>query len=78
MARPRLLLLQPRRWRLKLCAVVDRTGVTGVLNVHREFARDETARPLPGNSAPSIFTALDKLGLKLVPERGPRGFIVNA
>jgi uncharacterized protein (TIGR03435 family) len=65
--------------------VADRTGVTGVFNVHLEFARDETARPLRGNSspdrqadipeAPSIFTALEKLGLRLVPEKGPRGFI---
>jgi uncharacterized protein (TIGR03435 family) len=66
--------------------VVDRTGVTEVFNVRLEFARDENMRPLPGGgppvppsdvaAGPSVFAALEQLGLKLAPDKGPRGFIV--
>ena len=66
--------------------VIDKTGGTGFFNIHLEFARDESIRALPGSSvtagppeissAPSIFTALEKVGLKLESTRAQHGFIV--
>jgi len=70
--------------------VIDKTGITGAFNIHLEFARDEstTAALPPGfrqrevapsdvPPGPSIFTVLEQqLGLKLVPDKGPRGYIV--
>jgi uncharacterized protein (TIGR03435 family) len=67
--------------------VIDRTGVTELFTFHLVFAHDESA---PGNlppdfnpftptddpSGPSVFTALEKLGLKLVPDKAPRGYLV--
>ncbi|HEY4089574.1 MAG TPA: M56 family metallopeptidase [Bryobacteraceae bacterium] len=69
--------------------VFDKTGVTDLYIFHLQFAHDETT---PGNlppgmidrmfpptdvpSGPSIFTALEAVGLKLEPTKGPRGFIV--
>jgi uncharacterized protein (TIGR03435 family) len=67
--------------------VIDRTGVTGTFSIHLVYAPDENtperfvggvpaenAADLPG--APSIFTALAQMGLKLLPEKGPHGYIV--
>jgi uncharacterized protein (TIGR03435 family) len=67
--------------------VIDKTGVDGTFNVHLEFARDETAPGFNANagspgtapsepSGPSIFAALEQLGLKLESTRGPRQFLV--
>ncbi len=69
--------------------VFDKTGIDDLFIFHLEFAHDETT---PGNfplemrdalfpptdvpSGPSIFTALEGLGLKLEPTTGPRGYIV--
>jgi uncharacterized protein (TIGR03435 family) len=69
--------------------VFDKTGITDLYTFHLEFAHDEST---PGNlppamiasmfpssdvpSGPSIFTALEGVGLKLEPTRGPRGFFV--
>jgi uncharacterized protein (TIGR03435 family) len=69
--------------------VIDKTEITGSFNIHLEFARDENTpdRRPPGfrpraaeqsdlPSAPSIFTVIEQqLGLKLVPDKGPRGYI---
>jgi uncharacterized protein (TIGR03435 family) len=66
--------------------VVDKTGLTGRFDFKLEFASDETTPGLlPGSNdpvgapgavpsdqeGPSIFTALQQLGLKLVPAKGP-------
>lgn len=64
--------------------VIDRTGIARQFSFHLEFASDENAPPDVGyvnrNSdippAASIFTAVEQLGLKLEPIKGPRGFIV--
>jgi len=70
--------------------VIDTTGITGIFNIHLEFARDEaTRRPLPGGaplvdappddpaSGPSIFTAVQQqLGLKLDSIRESAEFVV--
>jgi uncharacterized protein (TIGR03435 family) len=69
--------------------VSDKTGIGGNFNIHLEFGRDETVpgptlragfprRELPAEDTapgPSIFTALEQIGLQLVPEKGPRGFL---
>jgi uncharacterized protein (TIGR03435 family) len=68
--------------------VFDKTRITGVFNIHLEFARDDSIPPsLPGGApppsvpdatgGPSIFTALQQqLGLKLEPAKGPREYLV--
>ena len=51
--------------------VIDKTGVVGTFDVHLEFADaqpDSEASIDP--SVPSIFAALDQLGLKLEPAKG--------
>ncbi len=66
--------------------VFDKTGITELYTFHLRFAHDDST---PGNlppavmermfphtdvpSGPSIFTALERVGLKLEPTRGPRG-----
>jgi uncharacterized protein (TIGR03435 family) len=66
--------------------VFDKTGITDLYTFHLRFAHDEST---PGNlppavaermftrtdtpSGPSIFTVLERLGLKLEPTRGPQG-----
>jgi len=70
--------------------VLDKTGVTGVFTFHLKFAHDENTpgvfpasmSPFPTGpsdvpAAPSIDTVLEvQLGLQLVPDRGPREYIV--
>jgi uncharacterized protein (TIGR03435 family) len=69
--------------------VIDKTGVTGEFSFHLEFARDEATlqglRPPPDYPsasddvplAPSIFAEVERtMGLKLVAEKGPRGYLV--
>jgi uncharacterized protein (TIGR03435 family) len=66
--------------------VLDKTGVTGVFNYRLRFAHDDTA---PGEpmmrdhfppsdlpAGPSVFTALEKLGLRLVSDKGPQEHLV--
>jgi uncharacterized protein (TIGR03435 family) len=68
---------------------IDRTGLAGRHDFHLEFAVDETAPPphRPGSdpirppdagpaSGPSIFTAIQKLGLKIERGKGPGEFLV--
>ena len=66
--------------------VFDKTGIADLYTFHLRFAHDEST---PGNlppamiesmfpttdvpSGPSIFSALEHLGLKLEPTRGPQG-----
>jgi uncharacterized protein (TIGR03435 family) len=69
--------------------VIDETGIAGKFDIHLEFAPDAaTPRYLPGGdmarfvdpasnpAGPSIFSAIQQLGLKLEPTRGPREFLV--
>lgn len=64
--------------------VIDKTGVTGLFNVHLEFALDESTPGLqlilPASDerpGPSIFTAVqEQLGLKLNSANGPGEFLV--
>jgi uncharacterized protein (TIGR03435 family) len=72
--------------------VIDRTGIAGKFSFHLEFAPDQaTPHFLPGGAldtgqagpsdepvgGPSIFSAIqEQLGLKLVPAKGPRDFLV--
>jgi bla regulator protein blaR1 len=68
--------------------VIDKTGLTTVVNIHLEYAPDDntpcegppgrcevnTNSDVPG--APSIFTAIEQqLGLKLESTKGPHGYI---
>jgi uncharacterized protein (TIGR03435 family) len=56
--------------------VTDKTGLSGKFDVVLEFAPDETA-PESSSDMPTLVTALEEqLGLKLVPAKGPRNFIV--
>jgi uncharacterized protein (TIGR03435 family) len=67
-------------------AVIDRTGLTGTLDVHLEFSRDEALAGVPAPAPPggdprpvssdpnfpSIFVAIqEQLGLKLESAKGP-------
>jgi uncharacterized protein (TIGR03435 family) len=69
--------------------VIDMTGIPGKFDIHLEFAINEaTPRFLPGGdlarfagpasnaAAPSIFTAIQQLGLKLEATNGPSEFLV--
>jgi uncharacterized protein (TIGR03435 family) len=63
--------------------VINRTGLTGVFDIHVEFAPDgATPGLLPRGGAPSadglsIFAAFqEQLGLKLEPTKGPAEFLV--
>lgn len=56
--------------------VIDKTGLTGVFDLHLEFARDDAAVD-DADAAPSIFTAVEaQLGLKLQPANGPVQYVV--
>jgi uncharacterized protein (TIGR03435 family) len=66
--------------------VIDKTGVEGIFDLHLEFGLDETTPGFPpargGPAAsddapgPSIFTAVQGLGLKLESAKGPVEFLV--
>jgi uncharacterized protein (TIGR03435 family) len=70
--------------------VLDKTGITALFTFHLEFAHDENApgvvppemrSPFPPSdvipTTPSINTVLEQqLGLTLVPDRGPREYLV--
>lgn len=60
--------------------VIDKTGVAGRFNFHLEFAPDENTPLLfsraDPQTGPSIFTAIERLGLKLESAKGPHEFLV--
>jgi uncharacterized protein (TIGR03435 family) len=65
--------------------VLDKTGIPGNFIIFLEFMRDDNAGPLFGAAptdisdiqpGPSIMTAIEELGLKLEPTKGPREFLV--
>jgi uncharacterized protein (TIGR03435 family) len=56
--------------------VIDKTGLTGMFDLHLEFARDDAAAD-GANPAQSIFTAVEaQLGLKLQPAKGSGEYVV--
>jgi uncharacterized protein (TIGR03435 family) len=66
--------------------VIDKTGAAGIFDLHLEFGLDETTPGFPpgcgGPAAsdeapgPSIFTAVQELGLRLESAKGPVEFLV--
>jgi uncharacterized protein (TIGR03435 family) len=64
--------------------VIDQTGLTGRFDIHLEFLRAmpghsdgvEVATDGGASMAPTIFTALQRLGLKLVPTKAPIDVVV--
>jgi uncharacterized protein (TIGR03435 family) len=69
--------------------VIDRTGITDKFNISWEYGPDENTpgalrwlerygpQPPVPPTAPPVFTALEQqLGLKLVPIKGPRAYLV--
>jgi len=70
--------------------VIDQTGIQGLFDFHLEFAQEQAtpafrpggeplprpAEPADEPAAPSIFTAIQQLGLKLEPAKGPREFLI--
>jgi hypothetical protein len=67
--------------------VLDQTGIAGPYTYHLRFARDDSApgdsmlrrRPFPESDlppGPSIFAALEEIGLKLVKDKGPQEHLV--
>ncbi len=61
--------------------VVNRTGIAGIFDFRVEFAPDETTpdlpiRDRPGDASPSIFAALQQLGLVLEPARADYQYLV--
>jgi uncharacterized protein (TIGR03435 family) len=67
--------------------ILDKTGLTGKFDIHLEFWPDENTSGIPVADQPdeaaeippaaTLFTALEQqLGLKLVPVKGTREFIV--
>jgi uncharacterized protein (TIGR03435 family) len=63
--------------------IIDKTGLTGLFNVHLEYARDTPGGAggnLPASTeppSPSIFTAvLEQLGLRLSAGQGPVDILV--
>ena len=55
--------------------VIDKTATAGMFDFHLQFTPDD-APPSDEPSAPSLFTALGDLGLKLDPAKGPVEFLV--
>jgi uncharacterized protein (TIGR03435 family) len=59
--------------------VTDQTGFSGVFDINLEFRRDDTTpglAPPPGaiaadTGSPSIFSAVQQLGLRLESTKGP-------
>jgi uncharacterized protein (TIGR03435 family) len=67
--------------------VIDKTGLTGRYDIHLEFARELppgallNGMPMPApppndSGAPSIFTAIQQLGLKLSADKAPLDVVV--
>jgi uncharacterized protein (TIGR03435 family) len=61
--------------------LIDRTGLTGLFDLHLEFAVDGPGGTAAANDAsenlPSIFSAVqEQLGLRIERTTGPREFLV--
>lgn len=51
--------------------VLDKTGVAGIFDFRLEYSADRNA-----DNGPSIFTAIQQLGLRLESDKGPIEFLV--
>jgi uncharacterized protein (TIGR03435 family) len=56
--------------------VIDKTGLTEKFDFHIEYTPDGAEPSDDPDAPPSVFTALQQLGLKLDPTKGPRNFLV--
>jgi uncharacterized protein (TIGR03435 family) len=59
--------------------VIDKTGITGLFDFHMEFAREgvqSSEPPVDNNDAPSVFSALAQIGLRLQPAKGSKEYLV--
>jgi len=56
--------------------VIDKTGLTEKFDFHIEYVPDGAPPSDDPDALPSVFTALQHLGLKLEPVKGPRDFLV--
>ncbi|HEX6464368.1 MAG TPA: TIGR03435 family protein, partial [Vicinamibacterales bacterium] len=66
--------------------VLNKTGIEGKFIIYLEYTPDEHTPRLHNGTAfdpatsdpsgPNIFAALEKLGLKIEPTKGPKGYIV--
>jgi uncharacterized protein (TIGR03435 family) len=57
--------------------VIDKTGLSGLFDVHLEWRSDQPAGAQADDAGPSIFTAVqEQLGLKLESARGPVEYLV--
>ena len=64
--------------------LVDKTGLAGKFDFHVSFAPEDSRLVIPHKAAtptdapvgPSIFTAIEELGLKLEAAKGPGTFLV--
>jgi uncharacterized protein (TIGR03435 family) len=56
--------------------VIDKTGLADLFNVHLEYTPDNAPPTDNPDGAPTIFTALAQLGLKLDPSHASRDFLV--
>jgi uncharacterized protein (TIGR03435 family) len=64
--------------------VIDQTGLTGRFDIHLEFRRDvpvrvngvEVAQGEEESTAPTIYTAMQRLGLKLMNTKAPIDVVV--
>jgi uncharacterized protein (TIGR03435 family) len=61
--------------------VIDGTGIAGIFSIAIEYSDNAAPVPAPDATdippAPSIYTVLEQqLGLKLVPVKAPKGYIV--
>jgi uncharacterized protein (TIGR03435 family) len=58
--------------------VINQTGLTGAYHVQLEYAKRDAPAPQATDAipAPSVFTAIQKLGLKLEAGKGPRQYLV--
>ena len=52
--------------------IIDKTNVTGFFDIHLRFFRDTTST----SDSPSIFTAIQELGLRLESAKAPLPVIV--
>ncbi len=72
-----VMLLQGRSDRI----VIDKTGFERLIDVHLEFSQElaqpaEAGAASAGPSAPSLFTAIEEIGLKLVSAKAPLEVLV--
>jgi uncharacterized protein (TIGR03435 family) len=60
--------------------VINKTGLSGLFDIHMEYSNDAADAPsiVPSDApnAPSLFTALEDIGLKLQPAKGPGEFLI--